>query len=162
MKFLLTFRYRFISVGRKFYIGRNTHIRPRCVNVGYHSYIGNNCWIASKVEIGNWVMVASNVSMVGGDHSFNMAGVPSIETGRAENKPIIIEDDVWIGHGAIIMHGVRIGEGAIVAAGSVVTKNVEPYSIAAGVPAKKLKMRFDEKNVLKHEEALRQKKGKLT
>ena len=59
--------------------------------------------------------------------------------------PPIIEDDVWISSGAIILPGVRIGKGAIIAAGAVVTKDVEEYSVVAGVPAKKIKMRFDKK-----------------
>lgn len=58
--------------------------------------------------------------------------------------PIIVEDDVWIGNNAIILSGITIGKGAIVAAGSVVTKNVEPYSIVGGNPAQLIKYRFSE------------------
>ena len=54
-------------------------------------------------------------------------------------KPIIIEDDVWIGSGAIITQGVRVGKGAIIAAGAIVTKDVEPFSVVGGVPAKLIK-----------------------
>lgn len=68
--------------------------------------------------------------------------------------PIIIEDDVWIGANAIILSGVTIGEGAIIGAGSVVTKNVEPYTIFAGNPAKKIKMRFTEDELLNHRQLL--------
>ena len=61
---------------------------------------------------------------------------------QRKNKAVTVGNDVWIGHNAIIMPGVSIGNGAVIGAGAVVTKNVEPYSIVAGVPAKKIKMRF--------------------
>ena len=70
------------------------------------------------------------------------------------NSKVIIEDDVWIGYGSIIMSGVKIGKGSIVAAGSVVTKDVIPYAIVGGNPARLIKMRFKEKEQLKHESIL--------
>ena len=154
MWFLLRFRYRFCEVGKDLYLGRHNLIRPRCVSIGDYSFIGNNCHIGSLVEIGNWVMIASNVSIVGGDHVFNVPGVPSIWAGRDVNRKVVVADDVWIGHGAIIMHGVRIGEGAIIAAGAVVTKDVEPYAIVAGSPAKMLRQRFTEEYRQLHRQAL--------
>ena len=60
---------------------------------------------------------------------------------------IVINDDVWIGYNALIMSGVEIGQGAVIAAGAVVTKNIPPYAIAGGVPARVLKYRFDEKTI---------------
>lgn len=68
-----------------------------------------------------------------------------IECGRDESRPVIIGDDVWIGHGAILMHGVSIGCGAIVAAGSIVTKDVPPFAIFGGNPAQMLRWRFPSK-----------------
>ncbi len=68
---------------------------------------------------------------------------------KIEHKPIVIEDDVWIGARATILGGVTIGRGAIVAAGAVVTKSVPPFTIVAGVPAKPLKIRFDEATIKK-------------
>ena len=68
--------------------------------------------------------------------------------------PIIIEDDVWIGTGAIILKGVRIGEGAIIASGALVNKDVPGYSIVGGVPAKVLKMRFTDEQIIEHKKAL--------
>ena len=64
-----------------------------------------------------------------------------IQQGYTEMKPVYIDDDVWIGRRVLIMPGVHIGTGAIIAAGSVVTKNVEPYSIVGGNPAKHIKYR---------------------
>jgi len=57
------------------------------------------------------------------------------------SSPVVIEDDVWVGHGATILKGVKIGKGAIVAAGAVVTRDVESYSIVGGVPAKLIRVR---------------------
>jgi len=113
------------------------------VSIGHKSFIGSGSWLASKMIIGNYVMLAGRVAAIGGDHRFDIPGVPIIESGRDINLPIIIEDDVWVGHGSILTHGVRIGEGAIVAAGSVVTKDVPSYSIVAGVPAVVIRSRFD-------------------
>lgn len=158
MLYLQHFRYRLLKCGKDTYIGKSVMIRSNCVSIGFKSFVGPECWLASKVDIGNYVMLAGRVAIVGGDHRFDVVCVPSIEAGRAENKKVVIADDVWIGHGAIIMHGVIIGEGAIVAAGAVVTKNVEPYSIVAGVPAKTIRMRFSEEDIIKHQKALEQKR----
>lgn len=147
---LLRVRFHLLSVGHDFYCGHGVHIRPRCLSVGDHVYIGNYCHIASRTQIGNFVMLASYVSIVGGDHRIDVPGTPMIFAGRDVNQSVIIEDDVWIGHGAILMHGVKIGEGAIVAAGAIVTNDVEPYAIVAGVPAKLVRMRFSEDQRLLH------------
>ena len=138
MILLLTFKYKIVYCGKNSSIGQHAIIRPNCVSIGYKSFIGPRCWLTSKIEIGNFVMLAGRVAIVGGDHRFDIVGIPSIEAGRDTNKKVIIEDDVWIGHGAIILHGITIGEGSVIAAGSVVTKDVLPYSIVAGVPAKRI------------------------
>jgi acetyltransferase-like isoleucine patch superfamily enzyme len=143
MGLLLKFKHRFESVGRDFYMGDNCRVRRNAVSVGDHCYIGPDCVLESQVQIGNWVMIAAHVAMVGGDHLFREVGTPTICAGRDENKPIIIGDDCWIGHGAIIMHGVTIGEGAIVAAGALVTRDVEPYSIVGASPARVIAQRFE-------------------
>jgi chloramphenicol O-acetyltransferase type B len=143
MYYLLRSRLQLLAVGRDFYCGRNVHIRPNCVTVGDYVFFGSGCHIASRVNIGNFVMFASQVAVVGGDHLIDIPGVPMIFAGRDINRPVTIGDDVWIGHGAIIIHGVTIGEGAIVAAGAVVTKDVPPYTVFAGVPAVKMRDRFN-------------------
>jgi maltose O-acetyltransferase len=108
--------------------------------------IGNNCginafihiWGHGGIEIGNNVMIASHVSITSLTHDYNsenMRFAPIIK------KPVIIEDDVWIGSGAIIFPGVSIGRGAVIGAGAVVTKNVQAYEIMVGNPARKLKSR---------------------
>ena len=73
-------------------------------------------------------------------HAYDTREIPIIDQGYYD-APIVVEDDVWIGFGAIILAGVTIGRGAIIGAGSVVNKDVPPYAIVGGVPAKVLKMR---------------------
>ncbi|HEG44170.1 MAG TPA: hypothetical protein ENH94_09000, partial [Phycisphaerales bacterium] len=98
----------------------------------------------------------ANVAIVGGDHRFDIVGIPSRFTGRDGMKEMVttIEDDVWIGFGSIILAGVKIGRGAIIAAGSVVTKDVPEYAIMGGVPAKLIRDRFTEEQQKEHTRSL--------
>ncbi len=107
-----------------------------------YSFINIDCVIGPKVELGRYCMLAPRVSIIGGDHVFSKPGIPIIFSGRPELPRTIIEDDVWIGYGAIIMAGTRIGRGAIIGAGAVVTRDVPAYEIHAGVPSKKIDVRF--------------------
>ena len=142
---ILRMRFRFI-VSRGFsripfscrFWSENNHIiLGNCVQ------FGENCVIETDVEFGDKVLCARNVSFVGrNDHIYNIVGKAIWDSGRGVNELIVVDDDVWIGHGAIILSGVKIGKGSIVAAGSVVTKNVEPYTIVAGNPAKFVTNRF--------------------
>lgn len=116
--------------------------KNRLVFDGEDIYIGFDCHVGADVVIKNKVLIASNVSFVGGDHRFDIVGKYMKDSGRDVSKKIIIEDDVWIGHGVIVMHGITLGEGSIVAAGSLVTKDVHPYTIYGGSPAKKIRNRF--------------------
>lgn len=142
MAWLGRFRYRLRGYGRGAYIGRGVHIRKGAVVIGEGSFIGCGCWLACRVTIGSKVMLAGRVAIVGGDHRFDLPGVAMVDAGRDVNREVVIEDDVWIGFGATILHGVKIGEGAIIGAGSVVTKDVEPYVICAGNPARLIRRRF--------------------
>lgn len=117
--------------------------------------------IASKaaIRIGNKVIFGPEVTIRGGNHTTSYVGRFMADVGDDEKRPeddsdVLIEDDVWVGTRAIILHGVMIGRGAIVAAGAVVTKSVPPYSIVAGVPGRVLKLRWDVDTILRHEEAL--------
>jgi len=120
------------------------------IKVGKFSYIGYGATICPKVEIGNYCLMATNVSILGGDHNFNLLGTPIIFSGRPILKKTIIKDDAWIGHRVIIMAGLTIGEGAIIGAGSVVTKDIPAGAIAVGNPAKVIKYRFNEDNLKEH------------
>jgi acetyltransferase-like isoleucine patch superfamily enzyme len=148
-------RYKWLtSCGTGTYFGGGVIIGPGQVSVGHESFIGPECWLQSKATIGNFVMLAGRVAIVGGDHKTDIVGIPMIKAGRDVNREVIIEDDVWIGYDVIIMHGVTIGEGSIVAAGAVVTKDVAPYSIVGGVPAVKIRDRFTGEQRGKHSAAL--------
>ncbi len=120
----------------------------RDVVVGKFSYIGQGAEICSEVLVGNYVMISTKVSIVGSDHNYDCVGKPLVFSGRPVKKQTLICDDVWIGHGVIIMEGVTICSGAIVAAGSVVTKNIGQCEIHGGVPAKFIKYRFSSKEKL--------------
>lgn len=106
------------------------------------AFVNYGCTVGVNVELGRYVMLAPLVAIVGGDHRIHDPGVPMIFSGREEVPPTVIEDDAWIGYGAIVMAGVRVGRGAVVAAGAIVTKDVPPYEIHGGVPARKLADRF--------------------
>lgn len=92
--------------------------------------------MAQGVRIGKYIMLAKSVMIVGGDYSFHNPKSSIVFTGREERKKIQMGIDCWIGAGSIIMAGVTIEDGAIVAVGSVVTKDVEPYCIYGGCSAK--------------------------
>jgi|JRYH01.1.fsa_nt_gb acetyltransferase-like isoleucine patch superfamily enzyme len=108
-----------------------------------YSHISRGGIIGPKVHIGRYVMFGPRVIIVGDDHIFDKAGTPTIFAGRPpEVRPTIIGDDAWVGAGCILMAGVTIGRGSIVAAGAVVTKDIPPFEIHGGVPAKKIRDRF--------------------
>lgn len=138
--------------------------------LGYGSYLGEDCRFSGKV--GKYCSIASGVSVVNGFHPttncisthpafystencINLSYVNKNvfnEYRYADdiNKyDVVVDDDVWIGYRSIIMAGVHIGVGAIIAAGAVVTKNVEPYSIVGGNPARIIKFRFESNQIEK-------------
>jgi acetyltransferase-like isoleucine patch superfamily enzyme len=142
------------------YIVGKSSISPD-LRAGARVFIGPGCIIYPKVSIGKYTLLANNVSIIGGDHKYNIPGRPIGCSGRDVIKPTIIGDDVWIGAYSKIMTGVTIGDGAVIALGSVVTKDVEPFTVYGGVPAKKIKNRFKTKEeILIHEEMLKKEYSK--
>ena len=116
----------------------------KIMTFGHHVQLGPHCHVSADIHFGNYVLCAGHVSFVGrNEHSYNFAGTPVWESPRGIDAPTEIGNDVWIGHGAIILGGVKIGDGAIIAAGSVVTKDVPSMTIVGGNPAKVIKKRFD-------------------
>jgi acetyltransferase-like isoleucine patch superfamily enzyme len=103
--------------------------------------MGFNCHLGANMLVGDDVMFASEVAVVGGDHKIDHIEGPIRYSGRDEFKTAEFGDGCWIGHRAIVLHGVKIGMGAVVAAGSVVTRDVEPEAIVAGNPAKFIRYR---------------------
>lgn len=148
--------------------GKNVSFDPdgfysfRNIHIGDHVGLGMRPILVaalSEIRIGSHVMFGPEVTIRGGNHRTDLVGRHMTEVGPAEKRPsddqgVIIEDDVWIGTRAIILCGVKIGRGAIVAAGAVVTRNVPPYAVVGGVPAKVIKYRWDVDTILTHEAAL--------
>lgn len=97
----------------------------------------------SPIILGNYISIAPRVMIIGGNHNFSRTDIPTMLQGEGKQGPVIIKDNVWIGAGTIILSGVTIGEGCIIGAGSVVTKSIPAYSIAAGNPAKVIKSRIN-------------------
>lgn len=106
------------------------------------AFVGPRCRLDPGVSIGRYSMLAPEVVVTGDDHVWDQPGVPIQFAGRPEQTRTMIHDDVWVGHGALIRRGVTIGRGAVVAARSVVTKDVAPYDVVAGVPARPIAARF--------------------
>ncbi len=114
------------------------------VQIGDNVLIGRNCrfYGGSGIQIGNDVMIGNDVSLISIDHAFADTKKPMNKQGlRIEKKPLIIRNDVLIGDKAVILKKVQIGRGAIVGAGSVVTKDVPPFAIVGGNPAKVIAVR---------------------
>lgn len=135
-------RYRVPGVDPTFLLSRGCRIASD-FKAGAHGFIAYGCVIQPRVSMGRYVMFGPEVSILGADHRFDIPGTPMIFSGRPDMPETHIEDDVWIGSRTIVMVGVTIGRGSIIAAGSVVTKDVPPYSIVAGVPARTIRRRFD-------------------
>ena len=126
-------------------------------SIGAYSYAQKNSsiWHAS---IGKFCSISWNVSIGGGEHDFHRITAHSMlyapRFGFVDHpfydrfsEPCVIGNDVWIGAGASVLRGVAVGDGAVVAAGAIVTKDVEPYSIVAGVPAKKIGQRCSDAQI---------------
>lgn len=123
-----------IEKGAHFGSGRN-------VEIGNRSGLGVNCQILGSVRLGNDVMMGPDVMFISTTHRFDSVAAPMIDQGFSEDRPISIDDDVWIGARCTFLPGVQIGSGSIVGAGSVVTKSVPKYSIVAGNPARVIRSR---------------------
>jgi len=132
-------KYRWISIGSHVHCQVTTSFWSPEKNISLGDYvgIGHNCLFQANTVIGNHVMIASYVAFLNSDeHCYNIVGKTMWDSGHGYKYKITVEDDVWIGHGAIILAPVKIGRGSIIASGSVVTKDVAKYSIVAGIPAK--------------------------
>lgn len=147
--------------------GKNVIFFPRSsfffyknISVGNKVSIGGGATFLcseSSITIGDKVMFGPNVSVVAGNHSTHiigklMADYKISDKLSSDDQPVIIEDDVWIGSGAYILNGVIVRRGAIIAAGAVVNKEVPPYAIVGGIPAKILKFRWTTEEIFRHEE----------
>lgn len=152
-------RHLFANCGDEVYVGHNCDFIPSHVHCGHHIHIGSHAsFIASiaHIYIGNYVMFGPNVTIRGGNHRIDVLGKHIYEVGVKEKLPdndqnVYVEEGVWVGCNVTILKGVTIGKGAVVAAGAVVTKDVPPYSIVGGNPARVIKYRFTPEEIKMHE-----------
>ena len=137
------------------------HANVRYSKIGRYTYISARSGVVFA-EIGSFCSIAAGVGIGGGAHKIDAVSTsPMFNKGRnifgknlghiefSPYKTTVIGNDVWIGNRALVLQGVKIGDGAIVGAGSVVTKDVEPYTIVAGNPARVIRKRFDDETVSK-------------
>ena len=160
------------AVRRNVRIGRGVHIgvgsvleAPHGMVVENDVYIGKYVTIECDGRIGEGTIIANTVGLIGrNDHDHRAigrtmrfapwVGEPDYQGPGLEER-LIVEGDVWIGYGAIVLSGVRVGRGAVIAAGAVVTSDVARYAIVAGVPAREMGRRFTDDEIRRHEELLR-------
>jgi len=139
------YRLRLAHAGRRLRIGLGTTIlNPSVVSIGDDVYLGPGAYITSPsgIYIGNRAMFGPQVMLVGGDHDLFNTEVPlRFAPAPPKPPPIVIEDDAWIGARTTILKAVRIGRGAVIGACSVVTRDIPPWSIAAGNPCRVLRER---------------------
>lgn len=115
----------------------------RGISLGSRSGLGVDCDLHGTITIGDDVMMGPRCTMLSRDHAFPRTDVPMNVQGFAEDRPIRIEDDVWIGANVTITAGVTVGRGSVLAAGAVVTRDVPAFSVVGGVPARVLRSRLD-------------------
>lgn len=128
------------NCGRKVNIEKNAYFSPK-VSLGDYSGIGVNAKIHGKCIIGHHVMMGEECIVITRNHNYSRTDIPMMEQGFDEEMPVVIGNDVWIGDRVTILPGVHIGDGCIIGAGTVVTKDIPSYSIAAGVPARVIRSR---------------------
>jgi len=164
--YLIKIKWRRYNISQGFHAGRGVVLWAKHnISIGKNFYIGRYSQIECDAIIGDNVIFANYVALAGRyDHNYQQIGKPTRLASQIRDadynwkgidSKIIIEDDVWVGYGAIIMSGVKIGKGSIIAAGSVITKDIEPYCILGGNPAKFIKKRFTEEEIKLHESKLR-------
>ncbi len=131
---------------RQFRLGNYSVVESyACINnavgdviIGDHTRIGLHNTIIGPVTIGSHVNLAQGITITALNHNFTDTNKRIDEQGVSTN-PVVLEDDIWIGANAVVLPGVSIGAHSVIAAGAVVTKNVPPHSLVAGVPAKIIK-----------------------
>lgn len=130
-----------IAFGKYLFIGKRTMLGPRLERIGSYTSIGPDCIIGPN----NHPIDGLSTSAVFYSPSWGVVSISS--KAQFNKKDTVIESDVWIGSRSIVLGGVTVGVGAVIGAGSVVTKNVPPYAIVVGNPAKVIKYRFPEEKV---------------
>jgi len=130
-----------IVFGKYLFIGKRTTLGPRLERIGNYTSIGSDCIIGPN----NHPIDGLSTSAVFYSPSWGVVSISS--KAQFNKKDTVIESDVWIGSRSIVLGGVTVGIGAVIGAGSVVTKDVPPYAVVAGNPAKVIKYRFSEEKI---------------
>lgn len=134
-----------LEVGDNVNIERCAKLETPYIKLGDNSNIGINCRVHGTLTIGDNTMMGPDCIIYTTNHQFDRLDMPMCFQGFQDQKPVTIGADVWIGGRVIILPGVTIGKGVIIGAGSVVTKDIPDYAIAAGNPATIKKYRTDGK-----------------
>ena len=134
-----------VNIGQYSKIEKNVTL-SELTKIGERCYIGVNAIFYGKVTIGNDVMMGPECNIYTRNHKYSDIDLPMNKQGYSDMEEVIIENNVWIGARVTILPGVTIGTGAIVGAGAVVTKDVPPYAIVGGNPAKIIKYRNAQKD----------------
>jgi acetyltransferase-like isoleucine patch superfamily enzyme len=115
-----------------------------CISIGDETFIAPNVCIAGpgNIKIGKYCMIASHSGIYANSHKFTSLTQPIKHQG-VTRQGIVIEDDCWLGHGVTVVDGVTIGKGSVIGAASVVNKDIPPYSVAVGIPARVIKSRVN-------------------
>lgn len=153
----------FAKSGKNVVIAKGSNFTYNNIYIGNDVYIGGYATLMctrAKNFLGNNIMFGPHVFIITGGHRMDIVGrymtsVTDNEKRPDDDRDVVIQDDVWVGANSIILRGVTVGEGSIIAAGSIVTKDVKPYSIVGGSPAKILKMRFSEEEIIRHKTHLK-------
>ena len=151
---------KYAKIGNHTIIAGNTHVVPRNMEIDDYCVIQDRLNFISfkgKLYVKKYSVISSGVTIVPASHQLTV-GVPFYlsTVGHINDKEgdVRIDEDCWIGTGAIILSNCHIGRGAVVAAGAVVTKNVPPYAVVAGVPARIIASKFNLDQVIEHERKL--------
>ncbi|NDL66507.1 acyltransferase [Anaerotalea alkaliphila] len=132
----------FDSMGKGCNVERNVFFGSgKGIHLGDRSGIGQNARIQGPLHIGNDVMMGPDVLIYTRNHETARTDIPMIDQGESDPLPVVVEEDVWIGARVVLLPGVRVGRGSILGTGAVVTRDVPPYSVVGGVPARILKSR---------------------
>lgn len=134
-----------IRIGDHTIISRNTSILAKFapLEIGEHSNIGSGCLLSSMdgLKIGRHVLIAANCYIGGGTYRSDRVDIPVVQQGYLMKGPVVVGDNCWLGAGVTVLDGVKIGRDCIVGAGAVVTRDLPDFAVAAGVPARVLRIR---------------------
>ncbi len=144
-----------LQLGSGCYVGRHVELGPGgTIRIGDQTSLQDRCILLGEVTIGRYCLFAPNVYLSSGQHYFNIEPTwlirdqdhlarEDVVHSQRHHAPIVIEDDVWLGINSVVMRGVTVGKGAIVGAGSIVLRDVAPYTIVAGAPARQVGTRLE-------------------